>query len=194
MPPRYPPIAPRAPSTPDRPRDDTPTSREIVSQELQTFERDRLARLEAEPVGFLDTHHPMRDALAIALQKPAGELLRRHAQRRKAYDEALNAAPDSDDPGERGVALTNDDGLTAIMAMAETQVAQAVLGDVKSFKEVAERIEGKAGLRKADLDAETIAQRERMRSTIEELVNGMAERAERRARGDDAVVIDADET
>lgn len=189
MPAIYPPIAPRGPNaaapTP-------PASREIIPQELQSADTGgnaaRLAALRADPSTFVDAHHPVRDAVAIALQQPAAALLQRYAMRQRLMREATEASPDSDDPGERAPSLASDDGLPAILAMAETQVAQALLGDAKAFAAIADRVEGKAGLRKADLDAETAAQRERVRSTIEELVRDMSERR----RGDNARIIDVD--
>lgn len=184
MPPRYPPIAPRAPTS-TAPSVTRPS--ENVPQELRdTGTLDRLRELEAEPARFADAHHPMRDAVAIALLKPAGELLKRHAQRQRMAAQAIHAPADSDDPTERPMPLEADDGTPAILAIAEAQVAQAVLGDVKAFANISDRIEGKAGLRKADMDAETEAQRRVMRATIEELVRGMGDR---RAR-DDGTLID----
>lgn len=184
MPPRYPPIAPRAPTS-AAPSVTRPS--ENVPQELRdTGTLDRLRELEAEPVRFADAHHPVRDAVAIALLKPAGELIKRHAMRQKLAVQANHVPADSDDPTERPMPLEGDDGQPAILAMAETQVALALLGDAKAFANISDRIEGKAGLRKADMDAETEAQRRVMRATIEELVRGMGDR---RAR-DDATLID----
>jgi hypothetical protein len=189
MPAIYPPIAPRRGEPPTR-----PDSTDSLSQELQPVDAagqaPRLAALEADPSTFVDAHHPVRDAVAIALLKPAGELIKRYAARQMAHKEAISAPLDSDDPTERPMPLASDDGLPAILAMAETQVAMALLGDAKAFAAIADRVEGKAGLRKADLDAETEAQRQRVRGTIEELVREMGER--RRVASDDARVIDVE--
>ena len=192
MPATYPPIAPRGPNSNARPVIE-PQPREIVSHGLQSESGDTLARLaalEASPESFADAHHPVRDAVTIALLKPAGELIKRHVARQRAVQEALQAPLDSDDPTEPPMALVNDDHAPAWLAMAETMVAKALLGDVKAFTTVADRIEGKAGLRKADLDAETAAQRERVRGTIEELVRSMGDR--RRAAAEEAQPVDVD--
>jgi hypothetical protein len=138
----------------------------------------RLAALESAPESFIDAHHPVRDATAIALLKPAGELIERYAARQLAHAAAMG--------GNAGVSRET---LPAILAMAETQVALALLGDAKAYAAIADRVEGKAGLRKADIDAETEAQRQRVRLTIEELVRDMGER---RRLSDDARVIEAD--
>lgn len=193
MPAVYPPIAPRGPNALTG-RTDAPQVSENNNAQLQPVDvagqGARLAVLEATPEAFADAHHPVRDALTIAMLKPAGELIKRHAARQRMMREAMAAPLDSDDPTERPMTLVNDDGLPAILAMAETQVALALLGDAKAFAGLADRIEGKAGLRKADLDAETEAQRQRVRGTIEELVREMSER--RRALSDDARPVDVD--
>lgn len=189
MPAIYPPIAPRR-GEPQRRPDSTDSFNRDVQPVDDAGQLPRLAALEANPSGFADAHHPVRDAVAIALLKPAGDLIKRYAARQMVHKEAISAPLDSDDPTEPPMALANDDGLPAILAMAETQVAMALLGDAKAFAAIADRVEGKAGLRKADLDAETEAQRQRVRGTIEELVREMGER--RRVASDDARVVDVD--
>jgi len=200
MPAVYPPIAPRGPSS-DSPANGAPSPSDSFNPRVPTVSREtsddagqgqRLAALERDPSTFVDAHHPIRDAVAIALLKPAGELIKRHAARQRMMKEAIKGPLDSDDPTERPMTLANDDGLPAILAMAETQVAMALLGDAKAFNAVADRVEGKAGLRKADLDAETEAQRQRVRGTIEELVREMGERRNAQRRAIDADVVDVD--
>ena len=132
MPANYPPIAPRGPSAADRPVDVATStdsfnqSASIVSRETADGERGRLVGLERVPSSFIEAHHPMRDAVTIALQKPAGELIKRHAARQRMMREAMGAPPDSDDPTERPMTLASDDGLPSIIAVAETMVAMAV--------------------------------------------------------------------
>lgn len=190
MPANYPPIAPRSPSGQPAASSD----REIVAQGLQSETgldtAGRLAALEASPHAFHDAHHPIRDAVAIALLKPAGELLKRHVQRQRMVNEAMSAPPDSDDPTERPMSLGEGHDMPAILAMAESQVARALLGDSKAFAAVSDRMEGKAGLRKADVDAETEEQRARVRSTIESLVRDMADRRSAAARAPVVDVVD----
>lgn len=195
MPTVYPPIAPRSPTGPPTPQqssDNFPQQLQVDNAASDAGQAPRLAALEAEPAGFIDAHHPVRDAVAIALQKPAGELIKRHAMRQRLMREAMAAPADSDDPTEPGMTLAADDGLPAILAMAETQVAQALLGDAKAFNAIADRVEGKAGLRKADLDAATEAQRRNMQLTIETLVRDMGEQRMRQAsnRATDVAIIE----
>lgn len=194
MPPRYPAIAPRAPnSPPSQPSrieefdnlDARPSDADAYGQQLAALAADRRR--------FLVAHHPIKDALHLALQQPAGALLARYAATLRTFSEAQGAAQPSDEPGERqaGTAAELDDR-PAIVAYTETLVAKAVLGDTAAIALVSDRIEGKPGLRKADLDAETAAQRERVRDTIGLLVEAMVER--RAGRGDDARVIDGETT
>lgn len=189
MPPRYPPIAPRAPtsatpepalasSQPARIEDfsnlDVVPGEDGYAAQLDALARDRRR--------FLSAHHPIKDALHMALQQPAGALLQRYADTLRAFTEAQQN-PGSDDPTEPSPFT---DTRPAIVAYTETMVAKALLGDLQASALIGDRIEGKPGLRKADLDAETAAQRERVRSVIGALVESMVER-----RGDNARVIDA---
>jgi hypothetical protein len=141
---------------------------------------ERLATLENAPETVMDAHHPVRDATAIALLKPAGDLIGRYAARQRAHAAEM-----------AGEAVVSRETMPAILAMAETQVALALLGDAKAYAAIADRVEGKAGLRKADVDAETEAQRQRVRLTIEELVRDMGER---RARTIDGEVVSRETT
>ncbi len=109
--------------------------------------------------------------------------------RQQLAKEAAAVLPNSDDPTERPMTLPSDDGKPAILAMAETQVAMALLGDAKAFAAIADRVEVQGGLRKADLDAETMEQKRRVRGTIEELVIMMGEQRRSAAR---AQIVDVD--
>ena len=193
MPPRYPAIAPRAPNSPPS----QPTRIEDLdnldarpSSDADAYSQ-QLAVLAADRRRFLVAHHPIKDALHLALQQPAGVLLQRYARTMRSHAAMIEAPMPSDDPGERDAGTAAElDYRPAIVAYTETLVAKAILGDTAASAMVSDRIEGKPGLRKADLDAETQAQRERVRNTIEMLVETMVER--RAGRGDDARIIDAE--
>ena len=191
MPPRYPPIAPRAPV--DR-QSHTPRIEHFGNLDVRPNQDGygaQLAALAADKRRFLDAHHPIKDALHMALQQPAGALLARYRRVLEAY--AAASAQPSDEPGERQAGTASDlDDRPAIVAYTETLVAKAILGDGVAAAMISDRIEGKPGLRKADLDAETQAQRERVRDVIGVLVEQMVER--RRGQGDEASVIDAEVT
>lgn len=193
MPPRYPAIAPRGPnaptSTPEAPTiAEQNNNLEVLPDDVEGYAA-QLAALAADKTRFLTVGHPMKDALNMALQQPAGVLIQRYADVLRAHKEALAAPPDSDDPTERPMSQ-DIDGRPAIVALAETQVAKAVLGDLSAAALIADRVEGKTGLRKADVDAETEQQRVRIRGVISELVGDMVER--RRTRAERAEPIDVD--
>lgn len=195
MPPRYPPIAPRGPNAPSTPETQTPRIEHFDNLDARPSDADaysqQLAALRADRRRFLTAHHPIRDALHMALQQPAGVLLARYAATLRAFQDAQSAALPSDDPDERNAGTAADvDDRPAIVAYTETMVAKALLGDLSAAALVSDRIEGKPGLRKADLDAETAAQRERVRNVIGVLVEQMVER--RAANGETARVIDGE--
>lgn len=190
MPARYPPIAPRAPNAPRR---EPLRLEQTINPDVLPAPSPYLVQLDAliaDKRRFLEAHHPIKDALNIALQQPAGVLLQRFALTLARYRDAASAPLPSDDPGERQAGTASEiDDRPAIVAYAETLAAKAILGDTSAMGLLGDRIEGKPGLRKADLDAETLAQRERVRDTISTLVEEMVER---RRTGGAAVIIDAD--
>lgn len=191
MPPRYPPIAPRAPSSPPAAQSQPPRIESFDNLSVTPADDGYAAQLDAlarDKRRFLTAHHPIRDALQMALQQPAGVLLQRYADTLRAFTEAQRA-PGSDDPTEPSPFT---DTRPAIVAFTETMVAKALLGDLQASALVSDRIEGKAGLRKADQDAETQAQRERVRSVIGALVESMVESRADRARTIDATATAQD--
>lgn len=198
MPARYPPIAPgRAEppvSTASRAELQTPRIEHLNNLHALPDEEgyaQQLAVLAADKRRFLDAAHPIKDALNLALQQPAGVLLKRYAETLDAFRKATQAAPDSDDPTERPLSADLDQR-PAIIAFTETQVAKALLGDLQAAALISDRVEGKPGQRRGDVDAETEAQRTRMRLTITQLVEDMVERRSG-ARAVDVEVIEAEE-
>jgi hypothetical protein len=192
MPANYPPIAPRGPNA--RPTASTTPAQSTDLRNLDALPdeagyRSALAALQADRRRYLEAAHPVKDALNIALQQPAGVLLARYAKVIRAIQDAQNAALESDEPGERQAGTAADvDDRPAIVAFTETMVAKAIMGDSAAMAMVADRVEGKPGLRRADETAETIAARERTRLIVGELVRDMVER---RLPGDSARVVDA---
>lgn len=193
MPRNLPPIAPRAPNAPETAPAGPARIEQFHNLEVRPDEEGylaQLAALSADRRRFLTAHHPIKDALHLALQQSAGALLARHARTLRAYQAALNGPAPSDEPGERQAGTGEDmDDRPAIVAFTETMVAKAIMGDLSAASLVADRIEGKPGLRKADLDAETAAQRARVRDVVSTLVEDMVER---RARA--ATIIDGEAT
>ena len=193
MPRNLPPIAPRGPNsaTQEPARIEDLNNLDARPSDADAYGQ-QLAALAADRRRFLAAHHPIKDALHLALQQPAGVLLQRYANTLRAFSAASEAGQPSDEPGERSAGTGLDvDERPAIVAYTETMVAKALLGDLSAAALVSDRIEGKPGLRKADLDAETQAQRARVRDVIGVLVEQMVER---RATGDSARIIDGDVT
>lgn len=190
MPPRYPPIAPRAPTS--TPRIEAPARpTDLLNLDARPDEEGyaaALAALAADKRRFLDAGHPIKDALNLALQQPAGALLARYANAMRAWQAAQSAPLPSDDPTESPMPLAVDDDRPAIIAFTETQVAKAILGDQQAAQAVSDRVEGKAGQRRGDIDAETEAQRQRMRLVIGELVRDMSDR---RRASTEAIEVEA---
>ncbi len=185
MPPRYPPIAPRAAEPPSQPANGQRRIEHFdnlnASPESEGYEA-QLATLQRDHRRFLTAGHPIKDALHLALQQPAGALLQRYAGVMRAYHAAAAAALPSDDPTERSAGTADEaDMRPAIVAYTETMVAKAILGDLQASALISDRIEGKAGLRRADMDAETEAQRVRVRGVIADLVTDMVARNRQRA-------------
>ena len=185
MPARYPPIAPRGPNNVETSAQSPARIEDLNNLETRPDDGEyiaQLAALAADKRRVLVAHHPIKDALNMALQQPAGVLLQRYAATLRAFQEAQGAALPSDEPGETQAGIAADvDTRPAIVAFTETQVAKALLGDLQAAALISDRIEGKAGLRKADLDAETQAQRTRIRGVITDLVETMVERRAGRA-------------
>ena len=91
MPANYPPIAPRGPNS--APRSDNSFNHEtqLVSRETtDDGQADRLAALATAPQGFIDAHHPIRDALTIALKASSG-IIKRHALRQRLRSEGASS-------------------------------------------------------------------------------------------------------
>jgi hypothetical protein len=110
-------------------------------------------------------------------------VLERHAATIKALLEAREPDMPSDDPGERGPRRApNGMPVTALQAIADAQVVRAMQGDGPAFAQIADRIEGKAGQRRGDIDPAEQAAREETRRAIESVVRHMADTAAARVR------------
>jgi hypothetical protein len=139
---------------------------------------ERFQALLRDPRMFIRQQDPFTAAIWCALLKPTSEVLASFRQRH------AEQPPPSDEPGEE---RSPDDPL-AIVAIGEALVANALLGSEKSLAQIADRIEGKTGLRKGDDDPD--ANRGMIQGTIREVIAAFAEAAANR-RGDDAVSVTA---
>jgi hypothetical protein len=105
--------------------------------------------------------HPVRHALWLALLRSSEELF--------ARESLLTTTPD---PTTKHPELTS---IPAVMAWAEAAVRKGIRGDMQAWSLVADRIEGKAGLRKDDIDPEEARRRTDVQATIEAVVRGFVD-------------------
>ena len=167
---------------------DTPTTARLAD----------LQALELDAGRMIVRDRPGSDALFIALLKPRNFILRR-------YREALEAMePDEAETLRRasvgllsaaGGALVGplgrlmdpaDDGPPALISVAEAAVAKAILGDSAMIEGIWNRIEGRVGTRKEDVDADMVNRRGEMILAIETTLKALQEKP-----GDTATVVEA---
>lgn len=112
---------------------------------------------------FLTHHQPITAALQLAAMRTVEEL----------------------------EARATSTSVPAIIAMGEAMVRKAVAGDVQAYREIAERLEGKPGNRRGDIDPEAEERRALMATTIEATVRALTEG--KRAQTLDAEVTEVTE-
>jgi|SRR5262245_14264090 len=122
------------------------TEGQRLSDEPGDHLQRNLERLERRHQRFLDIHSPIKAAVWLALLRPAHELL-------------ADPSPDPENPK------------SGIVALGEVIARRALNGDVNAFNSIADRIEGKVGLRKGDLDPDAdMRQRE-----VGQMITGVVE-------------------
>jgi hypothetical protein len=110
---------------------------------------ERLRRLEADHARLFTLRQPLTAALLVALTKDTAEL--------RARDPAIEAV----------------EPIQAIHAVAEAQVRRAIAGDTAAFNAIVDRIEGKPGMRKGDVDEATDRHATEVQVTIERVVEAL---------------------
>lgn len=121
---------------------------------------ERFQALLRDPRLFIRQHDPYTAAIWTALLKPTSVVLQ--GARRRAMTMGGEQPEASDEPGEE---QSPDDPLS-IVSMGEALVARALLGDVKAQGQIADRIEGKVGLRKGDEDPDANRNRNEMQAMV----------------------------
>lgn len=101
---------------------------------------ERLKQLRREDVRFLERMNPMTDALWLALLRDGRDVLADAAEMAR-YDAAIGTNQ-----------VVNAPEGPAIVAIATRIAANAIRGDSSAIAQIAERIEGKPGLRRGDVD------------------------------------------
>jgi hypothetical protein len=141
----------------------------IEEREL-TSTAGRLALLQRDHRKFLDTHSPLTLSLKLALMKPIGDVVARY--------ERHGQANESGDPTEPA-------SVPAIIAVAEAMVAKAARGDTTAFALMADRLEGKVGMRRGDIGEDELRNQSNVARTVIEVVEAL----DKAKRG---IPIDAD--
>lgn len=167
MPPDIEPTAPAAPpSVPSGSVLDDPSSA-------------RFQALLRDPRLFIRQLDPFTAAIWTALLKPTSQIVN-NARRIRTVEQP---AP-SDEPGEE---QSPDDPL-AIVTLGEAIVFSALMGDSKAQAQIADRIEGKVGLRKGDEDPEAAKNRSETLGLMRDIIRTLGDNVR---RGDDAKIVDA---
>ncbi len=139
--------------------------------------QQRQNELRRNPRQFLRTANPVTEALWMALLRPGHQLLLEAQRGFQPVDEG----PPSDDPTERQHVIPPK---SALEIMAEAAVARAMQGDKAAFAMIAERIEGKVGMRRGDDDPEAAQREEQSLQIVHRLVEQLT--AQRQSEGDTA--------
>lgn len=143
-----------------------------------------VALLEEDARRFLTRERPATDALAIVLQRPRDAILREYVEVGAAVERASQRARQAQQDPTLPDGL-GEGGPSGYLALANTLVAKAILGDTAAAEHVMTRIEGSAGKRKGDTE-ESFERRSEMLASLEAMVRAMNARP-----GDDAKLIDA---
>ena len=113
---------------------------------------ERLRQMEADHARLFELRQPITAALMVALTKDHLELQAR-------------------DP-----AIEGTEPIQAIHAIAEAQVRKALRGDTAAFQAIVDRIEGKPGMRKGEVDEATDRHQVTVQATIEGVVEALTNR------------------
>lgn len=152
-----------------------------VPAEVDPTDR-RLKELRRHHSRFLELHSPMKAAIWLALLKPTKEVIHEVEQTRR-----FRVAQEG---GYAGDHLPPD--RPAILEIAQTLVAAGIAGDTAAISQIAERIEGKAGLRVGDESEDDPERRRQATDIVERTIKRLTQaRVEEKIPGDGAKVVDA---
>lgn len=155
----------------------------VAPPSLAKAKAQDIALLEEDARRFLTRERPGTDALAIVLQRPRDAILREYVQLTAAFERAHLAARAAAEDPTLALGL-GEGGPSGYLAVANTMVAKAILGDVGAAETIMTRIEGSPGKRKGDTDEE-FERRAEMVQSLEAVVREL-----NRRQGDDAKVIE----
>lgn len=143
---------------------------------------ERLKELTRDHKRFLEKMNPATDALWLALLRRSQDVL--------ADVAAFERLDRVNRLGLKEVVDTPEK--PAIVLIAERQVANAMRGDNAAIQAIAERIEGKPGLRAGDNDPDDPEQVRRRRAVVEDVVRTLTDQRlrDKIAAAEDAHVVD----
>lgn len=124
----------------------------------------RLKALTRDHVKFLERHNPMTDALWLALLSDDSDVLYDDEMDRR-YRQSLATGNRVIDGGHK----------PAIVSIARRMVAQALKGDASAFQQIADRIEGKPGLRRDDIDPDDPQRQRQTRAIVDQAVRTLTD-------------------
>jgi hypothetical protein len=139
----------------------------------------RLKALQRDHIKFLERHNPMTDALWLALLSDDSDVLYDDEMDRR-FRQALVT----------GTRVVDGSHKPAIVSIARRLVAQALKGDASAFQQIADRIEGKAGLRRDDIDPSDPQRARETRAIVDQTVRALTD-ARIRDKQVDAIDVEA---
>ncbi len=145
-----------------------------VPPRVTELQPNQFAQLADARLAFATLPAPVTQSVMLALLQPATAIIDAYKARQRYYEDA-----------EQGSASSPDDEIPALIALGESIVGNAIRGDGAAQALITERLEGKAGMRKGELDEATASTRVAVRTAIEAAVRALSEQP-----GDDATVID----
>jgi hypothetical protein len=138
----------------------------------------RIAELQADHRNFMSLHSPMKMSLWLALMRPASDII--HDAEMSRRFRADQASPGS---GGEHVAPRKP-------AIVEIQlVNRALMGDTDAIARIAERIEGRVGVREGDTDPDSPDAQKTAQLITEKLVRALTGK-----RIEESTVIDVTST
>lgn len=127
---------------------------------------ERIKQMRREHGKFLERINPFTDALWLALLRPEADVLF-DAEMSLRFERAIAAG---------STQVVDTPSRPSIVALASRLVASALRGDNAAITQIAERIEGKAGLRRGDIDPDDPARERQTRSIVESTVRALTDK------------------
>lgn len=138
---------------------------------------ERIKQMRREHGRFLERLNPFTDALWLALLRREADVLFDDEMSLRYQRAIAGGSTQVVDTPER----------QSIVALASRLVASALRGDNAAITQIAERIEGKAGLRRGDVDPDDPARERQTRAIVESTVRALTDK---RIRENDADITD----